>query len=80
MSPWDDSDQEDGSWWEVLAASPFGDMALFAAICLVGGVSIVALRRIPIVVLTAGIAAVVLWVFAGGRLALPAGSGRRGPT
>ena len=44
-----------------------------AAICLVGGVSIVALRRIPIVVLTAGIAAVVLLVFAGSRLALRAG-------
>jgi hypothetical protein len=73
MSPTGDSDQEEGSWWEVLAASPFGDVALFAAICLVGGVSIVALRRIPIVVLTAGIAAVVLLVFAGNRLALRAG-------
>jgi uncharacterized membrane protein YeiH len=33
MSPTDDSDQEEGSWWEALAASPFGDMALFAAMC-----------------------------------------------
>jgi hypothetical protein len=65
-----------GQLVEVLADSPFGDVALFAAICLVGGVSIVALRRIPIVVLTAGIAAVVLLVFlvfAGSRLALRAG-------
>jgi len=73
MSPSEDSDKEEGSWWEVLAASPFGGMALFAAMCLVGGVSIVVLRRVPIVVLTAGLAAVVLLVFAGSRLALRAG-------
>jgi hypothetical protein len=40
MSPTEDSDQEEGSWWEALAASPLGDMALFAAMCLVGGVFI----------------------------------------
>jgi hypothetical protein len=38
MSPSEDSDQEEGSWWEALAASLFGDMALFATMCLVGGV------------------------------------------
>jgi hypothetical protein len=37
MSPSEDSDQEEVNWWEVLADSPFGDMAFFAAICLVGG-------------------------------------------
>jgi hypothetical protein len=55
MSPSEDSDQEEGSWWEVLAASPFGDMALFAAMCLVGGVFIFLWGEHP-ALLIAGIA------------------------
>lgn len=74
MSPWDapPDPEDDDSWWDVLAASPFGDIAIFAAVCVVGGVLIVAMRRIPFIVLVAGIAAVVLLVFVGSRKAVRA--------
>lgn len=64
MPPTEDSDQEEGSWWEALAASPFGDMALFAATCLVGGVFIFLWGEHP-AVLIAGIA---LFAVVGGWL------------
>ena len=56
MSPSEDSDQaEDSSWWEALVASPLGDMALFAAMCLFGGVFIFLWGRHPALMI-AGIA------------------------
>jgi hypothetical protein len=64
MSPTEDSDQEEGSWWEALAASPLGDMALFAAMCLVGGVFIFLWGEHP-ALLIAGIA---LFAVVGGWL------------
>jgi hypothetical protein len=73
-SPWP---EEDESWWDVLGAvfEPLGEVALYVAICIIGGGLIVASRRTPIIPLAVGVAAVIVSVYIASRHA--ARTGRR---
>ena len=64
---------EDEGWWEVLAASPLGEIALGAAICAAGGLLIFGMRRSPMTVLVVGVGSVLLAVLAVSRLVARAG-------
>jgi hypothetical protein len=70
--PWG---EEEESWWDVLAAvfDPLGEVALYVAICMIGGGLIVASRRTPIILLAVGAVAVTLSVYVASRHAARAG-------
>jgi hypothetical protein len=65
-SPWPD---EEESWWDVLGAvfEPLGELALYVAICVIGGGLIVASRRTPIIPLAVGAVAVMVSVYIASR-------------
>ena len=71
-NPWPD---EDESWWDVLGAvfEPLGEVALYVAICIVGGGLIVASRRTPIIPLAVGVVAVIVSVYVASRHSARAG-------
>ena len=71
-NPWPD---EDESWWDVLGAvfEPMGEVALYVAICIIGGGLIVASRRTPIVPLAVGVIVVIVSVFVASRHAARVG-------
>src|SRR4029453_8179105 len=55
--PWP---EEEESWWDVLGAvfEPLSELALYVAICVIGGGLIIASRRTPIIPLAVGAVAV----------------------
>jgi hypothetical protein len=73
-SPWP---EEEESWWDVLGAvfEPLSELALYVAICVIGGGLIVASRRTPIIPLAVGAVAVIVSVYVASRHA--ARTGRR---
>lgn len=73
-SPWPD---EKESWWDLLRAvfEPLGEVALYVAICIIGGGLIVASRRTPIIPLAIGVVAVIVSVYVASRHAARAGRG-----
>lgn len=52
---------------------PLGEVALYVAICIIGGGLIVASRRTPIILLAVGVIAVIVSVYVGSRHAARAG-------
>jgi hypothetical protein len=75
LPPRDPWAKEDESWWDVLGAvfEPLGEVALYAAICLIGGGLIVASRRTPIIPLAIAAFAVIASVYVASRFAARAG-------
>jgi hypothetical protein len=74
--PWGSgSADEKESWWDLLGAvfEPLGEVALYVAICIVGGGLIVASRRTPIIPLGVGVIVVIVPVFVASRHAARAG-------
>lgn len=76
--PWstpEDGTREDDSWWDLLGAvfEPLGEVALYVAICIIGGGLIVASRRTPILPLSVAAVAVIVSVFVASRHAARAG-------
>jgi uncharacterized membrane protein YedE/YeeE len=71
-NPWG---EEEESWRGVLGAAfePLGEVAIYAAICIIGGGLIVASRRTPILPLAVGVVAVIVSVYVASRLAARAG-------
>jgi hypothetical protein len=71
-SPWP---EEEESWWDVLGAvfEPLSELALYVAICVIGGGLIVASRRTPIIPLAVGVVAVIVSVYVATRYAARAG-------
>jgi hypothetical protein len=71
-NPWPD---EEESWWGVLGAvfEPLGEVAIYVAICIIGGGLIVASRRTPIIPLAVGVVAVIVAVYVASRHATRAG-------
>lgn len=71
-SPWPD---EEESWWDLLGAvfDPLGEIAVYVAICIIGGSLIVASRRTPIIPLAVGVVAVIVSVGFAGRHVARAG-------
>lgn len=71
-SPWA---EEEESWWDVLGAvfEPLSELALYVAICVIGGGLIVASRRTPIIPLVVGVVAVIVSVYVASRHAARAG-------
>jgi hypothetical protein len=71
-NPWS---EEEESWWDVLGAvfEPLGEVALYVAICIIGGGLIVASRRTPIIALAVAVVAVIVSVYVASRHAARAG-------
>jgi hypothetical protein len=71
-SPWPG---EEESWWDVLGAvfEPLSELALYVAICVIGGGLIVASRRTPIIPLAVVVVAVIVSVYVASRYAARAG-------
>jgi hypothetical protein len=71
-NPWS---EEEESWWDVLGAvfDPLGEVALYVAICIIGGGLIVASRRTPIIPLAVAVVAVIVSVYVASRHAYRAG-------
>lgn len=69
--------EEEESWWDVLGAvfEPLSELALYVAICVIGGGLIVASRRTPIIPLAVGAVAAIVSVYGASRHA--ARTGRR---
>jgi hypothetical protein len=67
--------EEEESWWDLLRAvfEPLGEVAVYAAICIIGGGLIVASRRTPIIPLSVGVVAVIVSVYVASRHAARAG-------
>jgi hypothetical protein len=65
-NPWD---EEEESWWDVLGAvfEPLGEVALYVAICIIGGGLIVASRRTPIIPLAVAVVVVIVSVYVASR-------------
>jgi hypothetical protein len=72
--------REDDSWWDLLGAvfEPLGEVALYVAICIIGGGLIVASRRTPIIPLAVAAVAVILSVYVASRHAARSGHTRSG--
>lgn len=72
--PWGSGDEKE-SWWDLLGAvfEPLGEVAVYVAICIIGGGLIVASRRTPIIPLAVGGVAVIVSVYVAGRYAARAG-------
>jgi hypothetical protein len=66
---------EKESWWDALGVvfEPLGELALYVAICVIGGGLIVASRRTPIIPLAVGAVAVIVSVYVASRHAARAG-------
>jgi hypothetical protein len=71
--PW--GTQEDDSWWDLLGAvfESVGEVAIYVAICIIGGGLIVASRRTPIIPLAVAALAVILSVYVASLHAAHAG-------
>jgi hypothetical protein len=66
---------EEESWWDVLGAvfESLADVAVYVAICIIGGGLIVASRRTPIIPPAVGVLAVIVSVYVASRHAARAG-------
>jgi hypothetical protein len=75
LPPRDPWAEEEESWWDLLGAvfDPLGEVAVYVAICIIGGGLIVASRRTPIISLAVGVVAVIVSVYVASRLAARAG-------
>jgi hypothetical protein len=71
-NPWG---KEEESWWDLLGAvfETLGEVAVYAAICIIGGGLIVASRRTPFIPLAIGVVAVIVSVYVASRHAARAG-------
>jgi hypothetical protein len=71
-SPWP---EEEETWWDVLGVvfEPLGEVAVYVAICIIGGGLIVASRRTPIIPLAVGFVAVIVSVYVASRYAARTG-------
>jgi hypothetical protein len=69
LPPRNPSDEEEESWWDVLEAvfEPLGEVALYVAICIIGGGLIVASRRTPIIPLAVAVVVVIVSVYVASR-------------
>jgi hypothetical protein len=75
-NPWEHPrDEEEESWWDLLGAvfEPLGEVAVYAAICIIGGGLIVASRWTPFIPLAVGVVAVIVSVYVASRHAARAG-------
>jgi hypothetical protein len=72
--PWGSGDEKE-SWWDLLGAvfEPLGEVAVYVAICIIGGGLIVASRRTPIIPLAVGVVAVIVSVYVASRHSARAG-------
>src|SRR4029453_3925882 len=71
-SPWP---EEEESWWDVLGAvfEPLSELALYVAICFIGGGLIIASRRTPMLPPGVGAVAVIGSVYVASRHAVRTG-------
>jgi hypothetical protein len=71
-SPWP---EEEETWWDVLGVvfEPLGEVAVYVAICIIGGGLIVASRRTPIIPLAVGVVAVIVAVYVASQYAARTG-------
>jgi hypothetical protein len=75
-NPWENPrNEEEESWWDLLGAvfEPLSEVAVYAAICIIGGGLIVASRRTPFIPLAIGVVAVIVSVYVASRHAARAG-------